>query len=136
MAKINIVFNNINYPIDESFLAASSATLQSHLSTVMSGSGDVIVLGGISYNIDSEKLASARNNFISRLGIISGNDYRIVIDGIEYGIDYSKTQSSVAEIEAVLRGLQNDDIEIRLLSSDNYILQDCSGLYIVPMEVE
>lgn len=72
MAKINIIFNDKNYSIDESSFAAASARLQQHLSTVMNGSGAVINLGGTSYNIDSTKLSAATNAFVSHLGTIAG----------------------------------------------------------------
>ena len=139
MAKTNIIFNNKNYSIDDASLSAASAALKSHMSTVMSGTGASVNLDGVVYNIDSAKLSIEKDNFVSHLKTIAGSDYKIVIDGIEYGIDSAKVQDAIAEIEAVLNGLQSGDVEesvTRLLSLDNYILQDINGLYLVAQEDE
>lgn len=139
MAKTNIIFNNKNYSIDDASLSVATAALKSHLSTVMSGTGASVNLDGVAYNIDSAKLSIEKNNFVSHLKTIEGSDYKIVIDGIEYGIDSAKVQDATAEIEAVLNGLQSGDVEesvTRLLSLDNYILQDINGLYLVAQEDE
>ena len=109
MAKINIVFNDINYSIDESSFATASAELQRHLSTTMSGSGSVINFGGISYNIDSTKLSSAASDLVSHLGTISGSSSKVTIGGTEYGIDFGKLSGAVADIEAVLGSLNSGD---------------------------
>ena len=104
MAKINISFNNKNYFIDESLVSAASDALRSHLSTVMNGSGAVIGLGGTSYNVDSTKLQTATNDFITHLGTIAGNGSKVVVGGVEYGIDSTKVAGAVAELEAVFSG--------------------------------
>lgn len=100
----NIIFNNKDYSVDGSFLSTHSADLKQHLSTVMNGTGAVINLGGVAYNVDATKLAAAKSAFVQHLGTISGNGYKVVIGGVEYGIDAGKVAGAVAEIEAVLGG--------------------------------
>ena len=134
MAKQNIVFNDKIYFIDEASLASAIAELKSHLSTTMNGSGETINLGGIFYNVDSTKLATAKNDFVSHLDTISGNGSKVVIGGVEYGVDSSKVASAVSELETVFGNL---DVEvIVLMSSDNLILKDCNGTYITAKEDE
>ena len=140
MGKINIPFNDANYSIDESALSAATAELKSHLSTVMNGTGAVINLGGVTYNVDFTKLTTEKNDFISHLGKIAGNGPKVVIDGVAYNIDSSKVQTAVSELEVVLGNLHSDDDNygdenvITLVSFDNYILQDCNGVYLIPKE--
>ena len=109
MAKINIPFNNNNYPVDESAIASAVAALQSHLSTVMNGSGATITLGGTTYNVDSTKLATVKSDFVTHLGTISGNGAKVVVDGVEYPVDSTKLTSAITEISTVLGGLQSGD---------------------------
>lgn len=96
MAKININFNNADYSIDESVLANVTNDLKQHLSTTLSGSGATIQLGGVTYNIDSTKLSTAANNFITYLGTIAGSGKKVVINGIEYSVDANKVGSAVS----------------------------------------
>lgn len=107
MAKTNIIFNDINYQVDESSLSAAAAELKAHLSTVMSGSGSVINLGGVEYNIDSAKLSTAKNDFISHLGTIAGNGAKVIVGGVEYFIDSAKVSDAVGELETVFGNLGN-----------------------------
>lgn len=104
MAKTDIIFNNKNYSVDDSFISTHSADLKSHFSNVMNGTGAVINLGGAAYNVDSAKLATAKNAFIQHLGTIAGSGHKVVIGGVEYGIDAGKVAGAVSEIEAVLGG--------------------------------
>ena len=107
MGKINILFNNKNYSVDESAFAAASTALKSYMSTVMNGSGATINFGGSSFNIDSTKLTTATNAFISHLGTIGGNGYKVKVNGIEYSVDSAKLIDSVAELEDVLGDLNS-----------------------------
>jgi hypothetical protein len=109
MAKTNIIFNDKKYYIDETSLSTATAELKSHLSTVMNGSGAVINLGGISYNVDSTKLTAAKNDFVSHLGTISGNGSKVVVGGVEYGIDSAKVSSALGDLETVLGGLHSEE---------------------------
>jgi aminopeptidase N len=104
MAKVDIYFNNKNYSIDKSTLSAATTALKSHLSTTMSGSGATIVLDGVSYNVDSAKLNTAKNNLVSYLGTIAGNGSKVVIGGVEYNIDSSKLQKAITDLESSFGG--------------------------------
>jgi hypothetical protein len=112
MAKINISFDNKNYPVDESSLSSAAAALQSHLSSVMNGTGATINLGGTAYNIDSAKLTAATNAFISHLGTVAGNGYKIMVGGVEYNVDSTKMTGAVADLNTVLGGLKTDDEDV------------------------
>ncbi len=105
MAKIKIKFNNKEFQLDDATLAPATAELKSHFSTVMNGEGAVINLGGTAYNVDSTKLSTATNSFITHLGTITGNGSKVTIGGIEYGIDSSKVAGAVAEMEGALSNL-------------------------------
>lgn len=125
MAKINIKFNNTDYNIDESVLAAATAELKSHLSSTMSGSGATINLGGISYNVDSTKLSSATTDFINHLGSISGNGYKVVIGGNEYSIASDKVANVISGLETLFDGLKDNAPKYHL----KYKIQDGDYLY-------
>ena len=139
MAKTNISFNNKEYQIDESVLSTASSALKSHFSTVMNGSGATINLDGTAYSIDSGKLATATNAFISHLGTVSGNGYKVKVGGVEYGVGTDKMTGAVAELEAVLGGLNSGgdkpDTDDKILA---YLLDPCSlefydsGMAMVP----
>lgn len=102
MTKINIPFNGTNYLIDESVLDTAAAELQSHLQTSMSGSGAVINLGGNSYDIDSAKLTTQRNEFVSHLGTISGDGSQVTVNGVKYGVDSGKVSDAITELSTAL----------------------------------
>lgn len=132
MAIINIVFNDTNYSIDDSSLSATVASLQHHLSTVMNGSGAVINLNGTSYDVDSAKLSTATNDFVSHLENIPGSGLKVVVDGVEYSVDLDKVQSAIFELDTVLGNLSNLTPDgVGLLSSDNLILKDSNGLFLI-----
>lgn len=122
MAKINIVFNNINYSIDESSFAEATAKLRHHLSTTMSGSGSVVNFGGISYNVDSTKLSSATNDFISHLSKIAGSGSKVIIGGIEYPFDSTKVQGAISDLETIFNNLHNPDVVDIVIVLDEAIL--------------
>lgn len=107
MSKINIHFDNKDYLVDESSFSSATTELSQHLSTTMSGSGAVIKLGGNSYNVDSVKLSTATNEFVSHLGTVSGSGYKVTVGGVEYGINSAKMQNAVAKLNAVLGNLNS-----------------------------
>lgn len=107
MAKINIVFDNKNYQIDESSFAAATAELKQHLSTTMSGSGATVTFGGMSYNIDSTKLSKATTEFVSHLSTIAGSGYKVKVGGIEYGVGADKLAGALGELETVFGGFNS-----------------------------
>jgi hypothetical protein len=148
MSKTNISLNDKNYSIDEAALAEASASLKSHLTTVMNGHGATISLGGTSYNIDSTKLSIAKDDFVSHLGAIAGNGERAIVGGVEYYFDSAKVADAVSDLETILGNLKKDDVggddddggdvsgeDIRLLSFDNFILKDSNGLYLTTKEI-
>jgi hypothetical protein len=71
----------------------------------MSGSGAVINLGGIPYNVDSTKLTTATNDFVSHLGKIAGSGAKVKVNGVEYSVDSTKLASATADIHTVLGNL-------------------------------
>lgn len=108
MANINILFDNKNYNIDESAFSSASAKLKNHLSTIMNGSGAVINIGGIPYNVDSAKLTTAMNAFTTHLGTISGSGSKLVVNGVQYNINSAKLSDAITELHNVLGGLHSD----------------------------
>ena len=109
MYKINVLFNDENYNVDEELLSKYASMIKSHITNNMNGTGATIKFGGSSYNIDSTKLSTARNDFTSYLGTISGNGEKVVINGVQYSVDSAKLSESVSEIEAILNGLHSDN---------------------------
>lgn len=77
----------------------------------MNGTGATIDFDGTSYNVDSTKLYSARNAFVSHLDTIAGNGSKVSVGGVEYGIDSTKLASAISEIEAVLAGTGEERLE-------------------------
>lgn len=110
MEKINILFNEKNYSIDDSCLSTAKSALRSHLSTVMNGSGEMVDFGGNSYGVDSAKLLAAKNDFISHIGSIAGSGHRVVIGGTEYNIDISKVQDTTSKLHTYLWKLGHPDM--------------------------
>ena len=109
MAKFNISFNGNSYSIDESALSSASTELQSHLSTVMNGTGATIKIDGTTYNVDATKLANARNTFVAHLGTVSGSGSKVVVNGTEYSVDSTKLNGAIADLQTVLGGLHSDE---------------------------
>ena len=105
----NIIFNNKNYSIDDSFLSIHSNDLKQHLSTVMNGTGAIIKLGDVAYNVDATKLATAKSAFIQHLGAIAGNGYKVIIGGVEYNIDASKVANAITGLDAAWEDSQSGD---------------------------
>lgn len=139
MAKLILIFNNTEYQIDDAVLDSATASLKSHLSTVMNGTGSTINLDGVAYNVDSTKLSTAMTDFISHLGTSAGNGAKVVVGGIEYSIDSTKVESATSWLDAAFDDLleeKPDGNVIRLLSSDNLILKDVNGLYLIVKEYE
>lgn len=118
----NIIFNDKQYPIDDSILATATSELQSHFNTVINGTGAKILLGDIEYNIDSTKLTVARNELVAHIQTIAGEGMKVVINGVEYNIDATKVSGAVTELdkafEDLKQGSDSDDVFI------NFILQD------------
>lgn len=108
MAKFNISFNGNSYSIDESALSSASTELQSHLSTIMNGTGATIKIDGTTYNVDATKLANARNTFVAHLGTVSGSGSKVVVNGTEYSVDSTKLNGAVADLQTVLSDLQSE----------------------------
>lgn len=138
MAKINIDFDNTNYPIDDSAIASATAQLQSHLSTVMNGTGATITVGGTTYNVDSSKLSAATTAFVSHLGTVSGSGMKVMVNGVEYGVDSTKMGGAIADLHEVLGGLQSGgnggsegygEVILPETTYDEFTLDDMYGLY-------
>jgi hypothetical protein len=117
MAKINVLFDNIDYSIDEYAFADASAELKSHLSSVMNGSGSVIDFDGLSYSIDSVKLQNATTDFVQHLGTIYGSGRKVVVGGVEYGIDSAKTQDAIDDLHDTLGELKEIEEPITLATA-------------------
>ena len=90
MAKIKITFSGRDYQIDKSALAPYTANMSQHLQTQMSGTGAVINLSGNTYNVDSTKVATQRQVFVSHLGTISGTGSKVAVNDVEYSVDSTK----------------------------------------------
>ena len=135
MSKLNIEFNGASFGIDESILESASADLKAYLSSVMNGTGATINFGGVDYGVDSTKLSAATNSFIAHLGAIAGTGAKITIGGVEYSVDSTKIQGAVSEFETILGNLSNLGGDgVMLLSSDNFMLNDSNGLFLLAKE--
>lgn len=117
MAKI-IILNNTTYFIDESSLTPATTDLQSHLSTVMNGTGAVINLDDTDYNIDSVKLTAAKNNFTSHLTAIAGDDVKVVIGGVEYFVDSTKISGAVSKLATAFSKLASGGEILNITDAD------------------
>ena len=107
MAKI--ILNNKEFNIDDAVIASISEGLKNHLLTTMAGSGATITLDGVTYNVDSTKLATAKNAFVSHLGTISGEGSKVTINGVEYSVDSTKLQGAMSELGTAFAGLSGGD---------------------------
>lgn len=107
MAKI--LFNDELFNISEAALNAASERIIRVLSSVMNGTGATINFGGTIYNIDSTKLSTVTNSFVSHLGTVSGSGMKVSVGGVEYNIDSSKMSNAVSQLHTVLSGLQSGE---------------------------
>jgi hypothetical protein len=73
----------------------------------MNGTGSTITFDGESFSVDSTKLATATNTFVSHLGTVSGEGERVVVGGVEFGVDSAKVADAVSELESVLDGMNS-----------------------------
>ena len=105
MAKFNISFNGADYTVDKSALFPTINSLKEHLSTVMNGTGATINFGGTSYSVDSVKLQSATDTFISHLNDAAGDGLKTFIDGVEYTVDSTKMSSAMNDLCMTFDGL-------------------------------
>ena len=126
MAKI--ILNNKEFNIDDAVIASISEGLKNHLLTTMAGSGATITLDGVTYNVDSTKLATAKNDFVAHLETIAGEGAKVVIGGVEYGIDATKIGGAMSELGTAFGELENGvsgetfnitDENATLVSEDN-----------------
>ena len=135
MSKLNIIFNNTNYSIDESAISTATADLRTHLSTVMNGTGATIEFGGTTYNIDAAKLSAAEDNFASYLNNISGEiteSERLEGDGAEY---YTLAPTALSfRSTAPLNELQEVQINGVTVDPANYTLEEGSTIVTFPIE--
>ena len=122
MAKINIVFDNIKYSIDDAAFATAKAEIQQHLSTAMSGYGSIINFGGISYSIDSSKLSDVVNTIVSHFETATGIGTKIIIGGIEYSADTAKINDGVSSLKVSLDNLGDAEVVNAIIVLDEAIL--------------
>ena len=109
MSKINISLNNKIVELDEFALSAAITQIKNYLTEKIVGTGAVIELDEVVYNVDPTKLETARGNLIEYLGTISGNEGNIVINNKKYAIDKSLLAEAISSLEATLSGLNNPD---------------------------
>lgn len=103
MAKI--ILNNKEFNIDNAVIASVTNDLKQHLSTIMAGTGATIELGGVAYNIDSTKLTTAKDDFVTHLNAIAGSGSKVTIGGVEYSVDSNKVASAIADLDAMFGSL-------------------------------
>ena len=73
----------------------------------MSGSGATITLDGVAYSVDSTKLSTATNDFVSHLGTISGEGTKIKVGNVEYSIDSTKLAGAISGLQTGFGELEN-----------------------------
>ena len=106
MSKLNIIFNNKTFALDETALAEVKASIKAHLSSNMSGSGATIKFDGVSYNIDLTKLSTAEDIFAAYLSEVSGgiSDSGYYIEDNELG----GQTLYITDVNAVLTLVDNE----------------------------
>lgn len=68
-----IKFNNKSYNINKSALSTATNDIIAHLATI-AGEGVTLVIGGVRYNVDTNKLATAASGLEVALGKLSGSE--------------------------------------------------------------
>ena len=106
MAKINIEFDGKIYSVDENTLAPLASPLERALIQQLAGTGAVIRLGGTNYNVDANKLASARNVLTDHFGNVAGTDKKVNVNGTEYGLSKTKLQNATDNMHNTLTGMR------------------------------
>lgn len=136
MANINIVFNGKRYLIEQSAIKTMIDNLKNYITTNMAGTGTFIQLDGQMYEISSTKYSGIVNNFVSYLGTITGDGkVKVTVEGTEYSIDSNNMNKAIINIEDTLEEVANSIMNKNiLLSSDNYVLMDKNGIYLIAKE--
>lgn len=132
MANINIEFDGKIYSVDEATLAPLASPLERALIQQLAGTGAVIRLGGTNYNVDANKLASARNVLTDHFGNVAGTDSKVTVNGTEYGLSKTKLQGATGKMNETLNGISEvDEPELPPSEGLEYTLNDDGGSYSV-----
>lgn len=107
MAKINIEFDGKIYSVDEATLLPLASSLERALIQQLAGTGAIIRLGSTNYNVDANKLASARNVLTDNFGNVAGSDNTVTVNGVEYGLSKNKLQSATDQMNETLVGMKS-----------------------------
>ena len=129
MAKINIYFNNSKFEIDASSFSDIKNYLVSHLGTI-AGEGLKIVIGGVEYSVDTNKLADATASLEAALDNL--NSERLEGDGAEY-CTMAPTALSFRST-APLNELNEVQINGVTVDPSNYTLEEGSTIVTFPIE--
>lgn len=105
MAKINIEFDGKIYSVDENTLAPLASPLERALIQQLAGTGAVIRLGNTNYNVDANKLASARNVLTGHFSAVAGTDSKVTVNGTVYGLSKAKLQGATDKMTGTLGGM-------------------------------
>ena len=108
MAKINIEFDGKVFTIDESTLTLLASPLEQALVKQLAGTGAVIRFNGNDYNVDANKLASARNVLTDHLSTVAGTDSKVTVNGIEYGLNKTKLQGATDRMSETFGVIGNE----------------------------
>ena len=136
MAKINIYFNNSKFEIDASSFSDIKNYLVSHLGTI-AGEGLKIVIDGVEYSVDPNKLADASASLEATLNNLNSSDTpddneRLEGDGAEY---YTLAPTALSfRSTAPLNELQEIQINGVTVDPSNYTLEEGSTIVTFPID--
>ena len=130
MAKIKL--NNNSYPIPNSALAGPTADFVAHLGTI-AGSGLKVVIGGVEYGVDSNKVAGALSELSGVLGGLNSDSGDTESGNlIDFDGDYSKYEyvnnGDVLFVRVSDKVLAFNDL---IGATVKYICKDRTGDYIL-----
>lgn len=104
--KNKVLFNEHEFLLDEEKAFLIQANLISLLEGELKGTDKKIIINGIAYGVNTQKMSQRKSDFINYLNTIDGNDKVITIDGIEYGLNQEEIAGAIQDIEIAFENLQ------------------------------
>ena len=104
--KNKVLFNGHEYILDVDKALLIQEDLINLLAGELKGKDKKIIINGVVYEIDTQKMSQAKSNFTNYLGTIDGNDKVITVDGVEYGLNQEDAAGAISDIEVTLDNLR------------------------------
>lgn len=104
--KNKVLFNEQEHSLDVNKAFSIQEDLINFLAGELKGKDKKIIVDGVAYEVDIQKMNQAKSSFINYLGTIDENDKVITVDGVKYGLNQEEAAGAISDIEATLENLK------------------------------